>query len=133
MDADFNTPDALAVIFDLAREINTLRARDSVATSAPPTHLDLDRRRRTLVYLLGVLGLDLSAAQPSEAASVGPLVELTLDIRGKLRDINATALVGAAVLAMVIFPLVAQSLLLSGPRPAAEGGVQPGAHGGEAA
>jgi Kef-type K+ transport system membrane component KefB len=30
---------------------------------------------------------------------------------GKLRDINATALVGAAVLAMVIFPLVAQSLL----------------------
>ncbi len=33
---------------------------------------------------------------------------------GKLRDINATALVGAAVLAMVIFPLLAQSLL---PRP----------------
>ena len=50
---------------------------------------------------------------------------------GKLRDINATAIVGAAVLAMVIFPLVAQSLL-SGPRPAAQGGVEPGAHGGEA-
>jgi len=30
---------------------------------------------------------------------------------GKLRDINATALVGAAVLAMLIFPLGAQSLL----------------------
>jgi Kef-type K+ transport system membrane component KefB len=30
---------------------------------------------------------------------------------GKLRDINATALVGAAVVAMVIFPLAAQSLL----------------------
>jgi Kef-type K+ transport system membrane component KefB len=30
---------------------------------------------------------------------------------GKLRDINATALVGAAVLAMVIFPSAAQSLL----------------------
>ena len=30
---------------------------------------------------------------------------------GKLRDINATPIVGAAVLAMVIFPLVAQSLL----------------------
>jgi cysteinyl-tRNA synthetase len=92
MDADFNTPDALAVIFDLAREINTLRARDSAATSAPPAHDDLDRRRRTLVYLLGVLGLDLSAAEPSEAASVGPLVELTLDIRGKLRDIKQWAL-----------------------------------------
>ena len=32
---------------------------------------------------------------------------------GKLRDINATAIVGAAVLAMVIFPLIAQSLLAS--------------------
>jgi len=50
---------------------------------------------------------------------------------GKLRDINATALVGAAVLAMVIFPLVAQSLL-SGSRAAPEGGVEPGAHSGEA-
>jgi Kef-type K+ transport system membrane component KefB len=30
---------------------------------------------------------------------------------GKLRDINATALVGAAVVALVIFPLIAQSLL----------------------
>jgi Kef-type K+ transport system membrane component KefB len=30
---------------------------------------------------------------------------------GKLRDINATAIVGAAVIAMVVFPLIAQSLL----------------------
>jgi len=39
---------------------------------------------------------------------------------GKLRDINATALVGAAVLAMVIFPLIAQSLLAGDEQPAAE-------------
>jgi hypothetical protein len=32
---------------------------------------------------------------------------------GKLRDINATAIVGAAVVAMVIFPMGAQSLLQS--------------------
>jgi Kef-type K+ transport system membrane component KefB len=40
---------------------------------------------------------------------------------GKLRDINATALVGAAVLAMVIFPLVAQSLLAGDDEPATDG------------
>ncbi len=28
MDDDFNTPDALAVLFDLAREINRVRAKD---------------------------------------------------------------------------------------------------------
>jgi Kef-type K+ transport system membrane component KefB len=38
---------------------------------------------------------------------------------GKLRDINATALVGAAVLAMLIFPLGAQSLLARHDEPAA--------------
>jgi Kef-type K+ transport system membrane component KefB len=36
---------------------------------------------------------------------------------GKLRDINATAIVGAAVLAMLIFPLGAQALL---PHPSGE-------------
>jgi Kef-type K+ transport system membrane component KefB len=50
---------------------------------------------------------------------------------GKLRDINATALVGAAVLAMVIFPLAAQSLLgsaASAPAgPAPQGDVEPDA------
>jgi Kef-type K+ transport system membrane component KefB len=44
---------------------------------------------------------------------------------GKLRDINATALVGAAVLAMLIFPLGAQSLLARSdapePSPVTEG------------
>ena len=38
---------------------------------------------------------------------------------GKLRDINATALVGAAVLEMLIFPLGAQSLLARPDEPAA--------------
>jgi Kef-type K+ transport system membrane component KefB len=36
---------------------------------------------------------------------------------GKLRDINATALVGAAVIAMLIFPLGAQSLLARSDEP----------------
>src|ERR1700694_2714582 len=74
MDADFNTPDALSVIFDLAREINTLR-------SLHGTNPDVDTRRRTLVHLLGVLGLDLQATQPPQQSSIEPYVELLLDVR----------------------------------------------------
>ena len=42
---------------------------------------------------------------------------------GKLRDINATAMVGAAVVAMVIFPLGAQSLLARSAVEPVEGGL----------
>ncbi len=83
MDADFNTPDALAVIFDLAREINTQRAAGAVDAA-------FDRRRRTLVCLLGVLGLSLSEAQPRTTGE--PFVELLLDVRRKLRDMKQWAL-----------------------------------------
>jgi cysteinyl-tRNA synthetase len=85
MDADFNTPDALAVIFDLAREIN--RCRDSGAAPA-----ELDRRRRTLVHLLGVLGLDLGSDQPREQRSIEPYVDLLLEVRRKLREVKQWAL-----------------------------------------
>jgi cysteinyl-tRNA synthetase len=85
MDADFNTPDALAVIFDLAREIN--RCRDSGAAPA-----ELDRRRRTLVQLLGVLGLDPGSDQPQEQRSIEPYVDLLLEVRRKLRDMKQWAL-----------------------------------------
>jgi cysteinyl-tRNA synthetase len=91
MDADFNTPVALSVLFDLAREINTLRTSP---TGAP---VELDVRRRTLVHLLGVLGIDLSlagAAKPSQA-EVGPYIELALDVRKQLRGIKQFALADA--------------------------------------
>ncbi len=85
MDADFNTPDALAVIFDLAREIN--RCRDS--GGAPE---ELDQRRRTLVRLLDVLGLDIRSAEPARQRSIEPYVELLLEVRRKLRDLKQWAL-----------------------------------------
>jgi cysteinyl-tRNA synthetase len=81
MDADFNTPGALAVIFDLAREIN--RERDAAASPD-----DLERNRRTLVHLLDVLGIDLQAEAPKEQQSIGPYVDLLLDVRKQLRDIK---------------------------------------------
>ncbi|HEY0581087.1 MAG TPA: cysteine--tRNA ligase [Chloroflexota bacterium] len=87
MDADFNTPDALAVIFDLAREINTQRASGAQAAS-------LDGRRRTLVHLLDVLGIDLtaSAASSDGQQSIEPFVLLLLDLRTKLREAKQWAL-----------------------------------------
>jgi len=69
MDADFNTPDALAVIFDLARQINTSRL------SAESLE-DTDRLRRTLVNLLDVLGLDLTSASSEDELPVEPFVAL---------------------------------------------------------
>jgi cysteinyl-tRNA synthetase len=111
MDADFNTPDALAVIFDLAREINTLRTlqtgreeRDTPPAPAPPapdsrrapTQADVDRHRRTLVHLLDVLGLDVMAAAANASArrsdSIEPFVNLLLEVRRDLRELKQWAL-----------------------------------------
>ena len=83
MDADFNTPIAVSVIFDLVREVNRRRE-----TGSP----DLDRGRRTIVHLLDVLGIDLFADAPGDQRSVAPYIELTLDVRRKLRDIKQWAL-----------------------------------------
>jgi cysteinyl-tRNA synthetase len=82
MDADFNTPDALAVIFDLAREINTRRVAGS----------EIDVHRRTLVYLLEVLGLDLRSEAPRMDGQAEPYVDLLVEVRRKLRDIKQWAL-----------------------------------------
>jgi cysteinyl-tRNA synthetase len=78
MDADFNTPVALGVVFDLAREVN--RLRDAAAPDA-----ELQRARRTLVLLLSVLGLDLHP-EPMRTQDIGPYIELLLDVRRKLRE-----------------------------------------------
>jgi cysteinyl-tRNA synthetase len=83
MDADFNTPDALAAIFDLAREINTRRAAAE----------DTEVQRRTLVRLLDILGLDLRAeAAASNHREVAPYVDLLVEVRRKLRDVKQWAL-----------------------------------------
>jgi cysteinyl-tRNA synthetase len=86
MDADFNTPGALAAIFDLAREINRLRS--SAAPSA-----ELDRARATLLHLVDILGIDLTqVSSESNHQSAGPFIELSLDVRRKLREIKQWAL-----------------------------------------
>jgi cysteinyl-tRNA synthetase len=75
MDADFNTPDALAVIFDLARQINTARTSAAIAANT-------DRLRRTLVRLLDVLGLDLTTTAAQDGVPIEPLVALLERVSG---------------------------------------------------
>ncbi len=52
MDDDFNTPEALAVLFDLAREVNRLRADDAARAAA------LGAELRRLGGVLGILQAD---------------------------------------------------------------------------
>jgi cysteinyl-tRNA synthetase len=85
MDADFNTPAALAVVFDLATEVN--RLRDAGAPEA-----DLQRARRTMVHLLSILGIDLAPEAESSRQDVAPFVDLLLDVRQKLRQAKQWAL-----------------------------------------
>ena len=75
MDDDLNTPRALAVIFDLARDIN--RAKEDQRDGATA--------QETLRALAGVLGLILGEADGPSDGDVGPLVELLIQTRGDLR------------------------------------------------
>jgi cysteinyl-tRNA synthetase len=73
MDDDFNTPQAIAVLFDLCREINR-SAGESDASQA----------QQLLLELSGVLGFTLKRKQAHFEAE--PLVELLISVRQQLRE-----------------------------------------------
>jgi cysteinyl-tRNA synthetase len=81
MDDDFGTPEACAVLFDLAREINRLRDTDTAAAAG------LAGRMRELAGVLGVLQLDAEdflragAADKVDATLVEALIEARLAAR----------------------------------------------------
>jgi cysteinyl-tRNA synthetase len=78
MDDDFNTPGAMAAIFDLAREANRQREAGEHALAASA--------RATLRELTGVLGLKLDRAHAAASdLAAGPFVELLLQTRRDLR------------------------------------------------
>jgi cysteinyl-tRNA synthetase len=81
MDDDFNTAQAIALLFDLARDIN--RGRDAGANTAPS--------QATLAELAGVLGLRLQAAEAA-AIAAAPFIELLLELRTELRAAKNFAL-----------------------------------------
>ena len=75
MDNDFNTPQALAALFDLAREINIF------ATSGSSVF----QLKDTLRKLAGILGLTL---KPPEKQSIEaePFIQLLISTRNRLRE-----------------------------------------------
>ena len=76
MDSDLNTPQALAALFDLAREIN--RAMESGQ--------GVSQAQKTLEKLGGVLGLTFHRPQKKSAeGEAKPFIDLLIDIRSDLR------------------------------------------------
>ena len=74
MDDDFNTPQAIGVLFDLAHEIN--RAREQ--------GLNITHAKESLSELAAVLGFTLEPpSQPSLLAE--PFIELLINVRDELR------------------------------------------------
>ena len=74
MDDDLNTPRALAVLFDLARDVNRGAAEGRDTASA----------RSLLRELCGVLGLTLAAPE-AEAQHAAPFIDLLVAVRAELR------------------------------------------------
>ncbi len=83
MDDDFNTPEAVAVLFDMAREVNRLRDTDTAAAAA------LAARLKALGGLLGLLQLDpdaflqAGATGKVDAAEVEALIQARLQARAE--------------------------------------------------
>jgi cysteinyl-tRNA synthetase len=78
MNADFNTPIAVAALFDLSRSINRLRSQ---AGGTRPFR----EAQATLLQLAGILGLDLLPNEQSLVGSAAPFIELLIDVRASLR------------------------------------------------
>ncbi|HDP88717.1 MAG TPA: cysteine--tRNA ligase [Thioalkalivibrio sp.] len=74
MQDDFNTPEALAVLFDLARDVNKAREAGDAATAAA-----LAATLRELGSLLGLLGESPEAYLQGGAAAAGGLADAEID------------------------------------------------------
>jgi cysteinyl-tRNA synthetase len=74
MDDDFNSAQAIATLFDLAREINR------GATEG----MNVDEARQTLIELVQIMGFTLEERE-QPAIDAGPLIDLLLSIRTEMR------------------------------------------------
>src|SRR5690606_25679127 len=78
MDDDFNTPMAVAALFDLGTAINRHRGEGVSAGAIEPA-------RQKLVELAEVLGLDLSPVAATGAGDGEPFMDLLVRVRSELR------------------------------------------------
>ncbi len=84
MDDDFNTPVALAALFELASSINRLAASNA-ATASEPAAAAVEAARGELRGLLGILGLELPESSNTGGELAGALIEALLDLREEAR------------------------------------------------
>ncbi len=75
MDDDFDTPRAVSILFDLARQINT--GRDG--------GFDITSLQQLLKKLCSILGITLSATE-EDPVEARPFIELLIDTRKRLRE-----------------------------------------------
>ncbi|HEV2108361.1 MAG TPA: cysteine--tRNA ligase, partial [Thermomicrobiales bacterium] len=78
MNDDFDTPGAIAALFDLGRAIN----RHAAGGQDSP---GLSEARDTLRELAGVLGIDLEEADQVDVMGAAPFIELLISVRESLR------------------------------------------------
>ena len=78
MSNDLDTPQSIAVMFDLAREIN--RAKES--------GLEVENAQYELKTMGSILGITFSAPETKTLSDVAPFVDLLLEIREDLREAN---------------------------------------------
>ncbi len=84
MDDDFGTPQAVAALYDLAREINRARGEGATPDALAPA-------QATLRELAGVLGLSLKESE-SDKLAAAPFIELLIATRKDLRAAKQFAL-----------------------------------------
>ena len=75
---DFDTPIAVAALYDLARAINRGRARDDVS-------LSVEDARVKLIALAEILGLNLLSASETSMQDAAPFIDLLITLRTDLR------------------------------------------------
>lgn len=82
MDEDFNAAQAYAVLFDLAKEINSYLTNDKIHREG------LTKATQTLIELAAILGFDLEKEedQQEDAEKLTQLMDLVLEIRQKARQ-----------------------------------------------
>ncbi len=85
MDDDFDTPVAVAALFDLARAINRAKTAGQAERSIEPA-------RRTLIELGAVLGLQLEAEEQAGVGDAAPFIDLLVQVRDRLRSAKQWAL-----------------------------------------
>ena len=78
MDDDFNTPQAVAAVFDLAREVNR----------ADEEGRDVAKAQAALLEITGILGLTLEEPSLGGDTEAGPVLDLLIEVRAGLRKVK---------------------------------------------